>query len=847
MWQTRLYSPGNGSAGRDVAADHPAPLLILLMPRPLRALLTGSLVAATAAFGQPGTQPSATPAAAMVLPSIAVRTSSLSKRDGLFPIYWDARSGKIYLEIPAMDQEFIYFTSLPWGVGSNDIGLDRNQLGAERLVTFSRSGPRVLLIEKNTNFRGVTPDTNEARGVEESFARSAIFGFTIEAEDGARVLVDATDFVLRDAHDAIGALRRSQQGTYALDRSRSAVYMAHTKAFPRNTEIEVTLTLAGTNPGRYVRDVTPSPEAITIRERHSLVALPEPGFHMRASDPRSAFFGISYQDYAQPLNGQFVQRFAARHRLQKKNPGAARSEAVKPIVYYVDNTAPEPIRSALVDGARWWNQAFEAAGYINAFRVEVLPDSIDPLDVRYNVIEYAHRATRGWSYGGAVTDPRTGEMMKGHVILGSLRARQDFLIGEGLDQPYATGMEKAERVQEMVLARIRQLSAHEVGHTLSMAHNYISSAQNRTSVMDYPHAMITLKPNGDIDIGSAYETGIGDWDKVAVTWGYGEFVGDEKQQLDSVLVAARARGLTFLTDQDARPVSSASPNTHLWDNGADAVTELKRMMTVRARALTKFGETAIKRGAPMASLEDVLVPVYLHHRYQLEAAIKVVGGVTYAYSMRGDGVAGPVSVPAARQNLAIDAIADVLSPANLALPRSLLAQLPPRPFLIASTRELFDRWTGITFDPLSPGATIATVTFDLLLDEERAARMVAQHAIDPTLPGFSDLLKKVESRIFVGTNPSAYDAALSALVQRAYVDHLLTLAESADMPLVRAESRWALVNMLGASLRPGVTGRGNASTEQLAADIRSWMAGTYKPADKKMKITVPPGSPIGDQ
>ena len=542
-----------------------------------------------------------------------------------------------------------------------------------------------------------------------------------------------------------------------------------------------------------------------------------------------------------------MQRFASRHRLEKKNPGAARSEAVKPIVYYVDNTAPEPIRTALVEGTRWWNQAFEAAGFINAFRVEVLPDSIDPLDVRYNVIEYAHRATRGWSYGGAVTDPRTGEMMKGHVILGSLRARQDFLIGEGLDQPYATGTEKAERVQQMVLSRIRQLAAHEVGHTLGMAHNYISSAQNRTSVMDYPHPMITLKPSGDIDISNAYETGIGDWDKVAITWGYGEFPGDEKQQLDSVLVAARARGLTFLTDQDARPVSSASPNTHLWDNGTDAVTELRRMMTVRARALAKFGETAIRRGAPMATLEDVLVPVYLHHRYQLEAAIKVVGGVTYAYTMRGDGVAGPVSVPAARQNLTIDAIADVLSPANLALPRALIAQLPPRPFLISSTRELFDRWTGITFDPLAPGATIATVTFDLLLDEERAARMVAQHAIDPTLPGFGDLLTKLESRIFHGASQSAYDATLAALVQRSYVDHVLTLAESADMPLVRAEARYALVNMLGTSLRPRVSGRGTASTEQLAADIRSWMAGTYKPAEKKVKITVPPGSPIGDQ
>lgn len=816
------------------------------MSRHLRALLASSLLGITplTLLAQPGAAPSAPAAAGSA--TISARTAGMVKRDGLFPLYWDERTGKLFLEIPQMDQEFIYFTSLPWGVGSNDIGLDRNQLGGERLVSFTRSGPRVLLIEKNTRFRGVTNDAREARGVEESFARSALFGFTVEAQEGGRVLVDATDFVVRDAHDAAGSLRRSQQGTFAVDRTRSAVHMPNTKGFPRNTEIEVTLTLAGSNPGRYVRDVTPNPEAITIRERHSLVALPEPGFRMRPADPRSAFFGISYQDYSQPLSGQFVQRFASRHRLEKKNPGAARSEPVKPIVYYVDNTAPEPIRTALVEGTRWWNQAFEAAGYINGFRVEVLPDSIDPLDVRYNVIEYAHRATRGWSYGGAVTDPRTGEMMKGHVILGSLRARQDFLIGEGLDQPYTNGMEKADRVEQMVLARIRQLAAHEVGHTLGMAHNYIASAQKNSSVMDYPHPMIGLNANGDIDITKAFEVGIGEWDKVAVTWGYGEFAGDEKKQLDSVLVAARARGLTFLTDQDARPVGSASPDTHLWDNGADATAELKRMMTVRAKALSKFGETVLKRGAPMATMEDVLVPVYLHHRYQLEAAIKSVGGVTYAYTLRGDGVPGPVSVSATKQQAALDAVTDVLSPANLALPRSLLAALPPRPFLIENTRELFDRWTGLVFDPLSPGATIANVTFDLLLDEQRAARLVSQKALDPTLPGFSDVLKRVETKIFGGANSNGYDAALSALVQRAYVDHVLTLAESAEMPIVRAEARAALTTMLGTTLRPGVTGRSTAMHEQLAADIRSWMAGTYKPAEKKVKITVPPGSPIGE-
>jgi len=822
------------------------------MTRLLRALLASSFLAtvpfatvpfASVRLGAQTPSPAAPAGPGAGVATITSRTAGMVRRDGFLPLYWDERTGKLYLEIPRMDQEFIYFTSLPWGVGSNDIGLDRNQLGRERLVTFTRSGPRVLLIEKNMNFRGVTRDANEARGVEESFARSAIFGFTVEAQEGGRVLVDATDFALRDAHDATGTLRRTQQGTYAVDRTRSAVYMPQTKAFPRNTEIEVTLTLAGTNPGRYVRDVTPNPEAITIRERHSLVALPEPGFRMRASDPRSAFNGIDYQDYSQPLGGQLVQRFAARHRLEKKVPGSAPSEAVTPIVYYVDNTAPEPIRTALVEGTRWWNQAFEAAGFINGFRVEVLPDSIDPLDIRYNVIEYAHRATRGWSYGGSVTDPRTGEIMKGHVILGSLRARQDYLLGEGLDMPYLTGAEKADRVERMVLSRIRQLAAHEVGHTLGIAHNYIASAQKNASVMDYPHPMIGLTPAGDIDITRAYEVGIGEWDEISVTWGYGQFTGDERKSLDSVLVAGRLRGYTFLTDQDARPVSSAHPNTHLWDNGADAVTELKRMLTVRAKALAKFGETVIRRGAPMATMEDVLVPVYLHHRYQLEAAIKVVGGVTYSYTMRGDGLPGPVAVPVAAQNAAIDAIADVLAPANLALPRGVLAALPPRPFLIQGTRELFDRWTGITFDPLAPGMMIADVTFDLLFDSERSARMITQHALDPSLPDFATLLSRIQQRIFTTrAGASTYDATLAELVQRSYVDHVLTLAESAEMPLVRAQARQNLVS-LAASL--AVSARASAASAQLVADIRGWQAGTYKPAERRPRLTVPPGSPIG--
>jgi hypothetical protein len=815
-------------------------------------LLRAAVLAATAALTLPlHAQPTGpAPSAPAGPPTIATRTAAMVKRDGLLPLYWDERSGKLFLEIPQLDTELIYATSLPWGVGSNDIGLDRSQVGGERLVTFTRVGPKVLLIEKNTRFRAVTRDTTEARTVEESFARSALWGFTVEAADGNRVLVDATDFALRDAHDAVETLRRTQQGTYTVDRARSAVYLPSTRAFPRNTEIEATLTLAGQNAGRYVRDVTPRPDAITIRERQSFIALPEPGYEMRAVDPRSGFYGISYQDYAQPIGGSLVQRFIGRHRLVKRDPGATMSEPVKPIIYYVDNGAPEPIRTALVEGARWWNQAFEAAGYRNAFRVEVKPDSIDPLDARYNVIQWVHRATRGWSYGGGISDPRTGEIIKGHVVLGSLRARQDWLLAEGLLAPYVNGDERPAAVEQMMLARIRQLSAHEVGHTLGMAHNYISSAQGRASVMDYPHPMVTLDASGKVSLADAYTNSIGEWDKVAVTWGYGSFGAGaaEKRALDSVLVAARARGLTMLTDQDGRPTSSAHPEVHLWDNGADAATELRRVMQVRAAALRNFGERTIKSGAPMATLEEVLVPLYLHHRYQVEAAVKVVGGVRYDYTMRGDGVAGPTAVPIAQQMTALDAVLSVLEPEQLAVPRSVLASIPPRPFLIDPTRELFDRWTGMTFDPLSPGATIANVVFDLLLDEERAARLVAQGAVSPALPGLRGVLERTSAAVFSTTTGDAYAAELKRLVQRAYAERLMVLASSAQMPQVRAESRAELTSMLGkAALNAaGRSASQVAHSDQLKADIRGFFDGRYEPSKRPARLTVPPGSPIGD-
>jgi hypothetical protein len=788
--------------------------------------------------------------AAQALPSIADKTKGAEQRDGFFPLYWDAAAGKLWLEIPRFDTEFLYIVSLPRGMGSNDIGLDRAQLGQERIASFQRVGPKVLLVQPNYAYRAISDNPAERRAVQESFARSVLWGFKVEAETDGRVLVDATDFALRDAHGAIGALRRSQQGEYRLDASRSALALEFTKSFPRNTEIEATLTFTGDSPGNWVRDVTPTGEAITVSERQSFVALPGPGYTPRPNDPRAGFFGIEYVDYATPLGQPIVKRFIARHRLEKRDPAAPASDPVRPIVYYLDPGAPEPVRTALLEGARWWDQAFEAAGYRNALRVEMLPDSADPMDVRYNVIVWVHRATRGWSYGSGVTDPRTGEIIKGHVNLGSLRVRQDYMIAEGLLAPYALGTEDAAAARRMALARISQLAAHEVGHTLGLAHNYIASTANRASVMDYPHPLAQLDANGAVDLTDAYATGIGEWDKAAVTWGYQDFPDgtNEAAALDRILVDARARGLHFLTDQDARPVGSAHPQTHLWDNGSDASAELRRVMGVRRAALARFGEQAIKRGAPLATLEETLVPLYLYHRYQVEAAVKAVAGAEYTYALRGDGQTPLRVVPAATQLRALAAVLATVDPAALALPRPVLRLIPPRPYTYDRHRELFARWTGLTFDAMAPAAAAASMSVSLLLNDERAARLVQQHALDPALPGLETVIDRLVATTFGPPPGDRYQAEIARVVQRVVVEELQRLASDAAMPQVRAVATFKL-RQLGERATAAAAQGGEAQRAHsalLAAEIARYLGRAWQVPQQRAAPAVPPGAPIGD-
>ena len=786
--------------------------------------------------------------------SIETKTESMDRIDGFVPLYWDAAKGRLWMELSRFDTELLHYVSLPAGIGSNDLGLDRGQLGPQAIVEFRRVGPRILMVEPNYEYRALSENPAERRAVRDAFAESVLWGFEVAAETEGRVLVDATDFVIRDAHGVARRLEGADQGSYALDTSRSALYLPRTRGFTENTEIEVILTFASDDPeGGLVRSVAPRADAVTVRQHYSFVALPEPGFEPRVAMPGAGFFGPDFVDYASPLGQPIVTRLIARHRLKKRDPEAAVSEAVDPIVYYLDSGTPEPVRSALLEGAGWWSQAFEAAGYRDAFRVEMMPEDADPMDLRYNLIQWVHRSTRGWSYGSTVSDPRTGEILKGHVSLGSLRVRQDYLIAEALLAPYEAGDEVSAEVEAMALARIRQLSAHEVGHTLGLAHNYIASAQGRASVMDYPHPRVRLNADGTPDVTDAYATGIGAWDKVAIAYGYQDFPPgeDEEAALTAILDDARAEGITFLSDQDARPTGSAHPQAHLWDNGSDAVAELGRVMEVRRAALARFGSRVIRESQPLATIEEALVPLYLYHRYQVEAAVKLVGGVLYDYSLRGDGLAAPQAVGGGEQRRALETVLYTLDLEDLAIPEEVRKALPPRPFRYPGHRELFDRYTGLTFDVISPAAAAAAHVVRLLLDEERSARLVEQAALDPSLPNLGEVLGALRRQVFAEAPGDPYLVEIQRVVQRVVLDRLLELAANAGMPQVRAVVEWELVGLRDSLTEALETAAGRddsgaaAHYRALATDIGRYLDRQGEPTEAPRPLRVPPGSPIG--
>ena len=816
------------------------------------------------------------------LPSIENKTQNADRMEGFFTLYWEDSSGSLYWEIDELGTEFLYQISMGSGLGSNPVGIDRGQLRGTHVLEPRRIGPRVLLMEPNYRFRARSDNPTEAQAVRDAFAPSVHWGFDIVAETGDRVLVDATEFFLRDARGVVEQIAQRNQGRFELDPSRSAIHLPATRSFPENTEVEAILTFTSAEPGGLVRGVAATGGAITLRQHHSFIRLPDDGYRTRTADPRVGVNGPTVYDYATAIDEDTRLRWAARHRLGKRNPGPGPSEPVEPIVYYVDPGTPEPIRSALIEGASWWNEAFEAAGFIDAFRVEVLPAGVDPQDIRYNMIHWTHRRTRGYSYGNTVADPRTGEIVRGVVNLGSLRLRQDYLHGQGMVAPFPGGISSVDgggyfdfavardrggayyeagelagapnleylaqvvdesEAVEMALARVRQLSAHEVGHTLGFPHNYIASAYGRESVMDYPAPLVEIDEDGNLDLSNAYVQRIGEYDKLSVNWLYREFPTgtDEVNSLALIVQQGVEDGLIYMGHTNNNFIGAGHQYASVWDNGVNLVDHLKLEIRVREIGLEGFGVNAIRTGEPLSNLEYVLLPLYMHHRFQLRSAAQSLGGADYRNAVKGDGQTPFTIVPGEEQRDALETILSTLTVDFLALPEDIVSLIPP-PAYRYGEGEAFPGHTELLFDPLGAAEAAANFSVGEILHPQRMARLV----VFGSMGDYPDL-EEVTDRLIEATwnSPPAADEYRQRVihgVQRSVADRLMQEASSAGNP---AEVRAVLSDRLD-RLAAGIESTSAPSPHQrlVAADIRRWQA--------RIENTVPgpqlqmlAGDPIG--
>ena len=762
--------------------------------------------------------------------------------NGFFNFHYSETDGEIYLEVDKLDTEFLYAHFLATGLGSNDIGLDRGKIGAGVIVKFIKSGNKILLLQPNQDFRAITDNELEKKSIEQAFAKSVLFGFPIKETRADTYIIDLTPFLLQDAHRVANRLKKAKEGVYKLDKTRNVLWMENTKAFPKNVIFESLLTFVGEPTGKNIDPVTPDETAISVIQHYSFVALPDDKYSPRVFETRCGSFPMEYMDYATPIWEPIKKRFIYRHRLEKKNPDLAISEAVEPIIYYLDSGTPEPIRSALLEGASWWNQAFEAIGYKNGFQVKMLPEDADPLDLRYNLIQWVHRSTRGWSYGSTISDPRTGEIIKGHVSLGSLRIRQDFLIAQALmNQPFAERDDNYEPMLAMALARIRQLAAHEVGHTLGFAHNFAASPTNRSSVMDYPHPTLTLK-NGEIDFSNAYDTGIGDWDKVIVDYSYSDVPKgmEEKKYLRGILTNAFTNGLQYISDADARPQGSAHAKAHLWDNGENASEELDIVLAIRNKAIENFSIDNIRTDEPYTVLEDVFVPLYFYHRYQTEATVKSIGGLNYNYAVKGsDGVVVAV-ISKKEQEQALISVLKTITVQTLLIPEDKLKLFPPRAMAYQRARESFKSNTNVAFDALGAVATASDMTLRLLLNPERANRLVEQHAISKNNLGFDAVLDQLIDHCFKIKTSTSYKEEVSHTIQYRMLQNLFNVVSSrksiTQVKAIANKNLDDLTSILNADK--------STFNRQLLREISE-----FKKHPEKFKTfktpTIPDGSPIG--
>jgi hypothetical protein len=789
---------------------------------------------------------SAAPSALAAAPAPLEGTVAQS---GLLPVHVDAKGGRILLSLPAPDRDgisgrYLYVTALKTGLGAAPVGLDRALSGGSKLIVFRRIGKKVAIEVENPRFRATNAPAPEQQAARDSFAYSTLWmGDAIDGADG-RQLVDLSPFLALDTLGVAQALKGAGEKGFALSKDLTVADPASVRVFPENIEMEARQTFVSAEPGAEVNNIAPASGNLSFVVRHSLVRLPDAGYRPRRFDPRGGSFATQVLDYAAPLGQPIVYELANRFRLEKIDPAAPKSRVKKPITFYIDRSAPEPIRTALYEGASWWKQAFEDAGYIDAYRVEILPEGVDPLDIRYNVVNWVNRATRGWSYGQVVEDPRTGEIVKGQVLLGSLRVRQDMLIFEGLVGADKVGTGAPNDPIRASLARLRQLAAHEVGHALGLAHNFAASTQGRYSVMDYPAPRVGLV-DGVPDLSDAYGVGMGRWDIYAVDWLYGAANDAEAQ---AKAAAAVAEGLRYAADNDARPVGTAQPWGGLWDDHADPAAELERMIAVRRAAVDRFGLGALAANEPVANLRRKFVPIWLLHRYQVEGAAKLVGGVDFAYALRGDGREASPSVAEATQRRALDALLATLAPEQLEVPGHLLPYLSSgwsgsndRQFDI----EIFRTAGGPVFDPLVASEVAATVTLGALLAPERLNRLAEQNRVDGSQVGAAELI----DRLIANTFATSGDSGRESVRRRVATTTALALARVQRDPALSPTLALALderLRRLGASLAKR---SGNEAERDWSRGLAR-LLGDREALDKllaepKRVPTVPPGMPIG--
>lgn len=829
--------------------------VVRLFRRTSAALLIGVAISSTSLEAQ------------TTLPTVAAHTAGMQQMEGFFDLYWDASAGSLLWEIDRLDSEFLYQISMGSGLGSNPIGIDRGQLRGTHVLEAQRIGPRVLLMEPNYQFVAQSDNNTEVQAVRDAFAPSVHWGFDIIAESGGSVLVDATDFFLRDARGVIDQIAARGQGTFALDRSRSAIHLPATESLPENTEVEAMLTFTSRNPGGLVNGVAATGSAITLRQHHSFIQLPDDDFETRIADPRVGVNGPTLYDYATPIDEDLRVRLTARHRLEKVDPSAERSRAVEPIVYYVDPGTPEPIRSALVDGAAWWADAFEAAGFIDGYRVEILPEGIDPNDVRYNMIHWTHRRTRGYSYGNTVIDPRTGEIIRGVVNLGSLRLRQDYLHAQGMLPLFPTGISAPEQdpelgefadaptyeylaqvapnsdAVEMALDRVRQLSAHEVGHTLGFPHNYMASAYDRESVMDYPAPFAQIDANGDIDLSDAYVQRIGAYDILSVNWLYRQFAPgtDETAALRAIADQGVRDGLIYMGHSNNNFIGAAHQYAGVWDNGANLVDHLKLEIRIREIGLERFGTDQIRSGEPLSNLEYVLLPLYMHHRFQLRSAVQSLGGADYRYALKGDGQIPFTIIDPAEQRDALATVLGTLTTDFLALPERVVSMIPPAAYRY-NEGEAFPGRTEQIFDPIAAAEAAAAFTVGEVLHPARMSRLVLYGSMGdyPTLEEVVDAL--MDETWGQTEDANDYRRQVQHAAQRTVIDRMM---QQASLDGNASEVRAILGDRLD-RLAAGIEADGGSNPHRrlAAADIRRWQSGIANTVPGPA-IQMPAGDPIG--